>query len=1278
MKKIYRYFSLLFLIILTTGTSATELRISKTLAWSYQPNATINNTELPVFTGFVMRDYAEMLPVFIWQTDDIAPHTTYSARVENIVLIEPVANLTLTPKDSSLLSDHVTPVIKRSIERGNHRVEFGFIPIIKNPDGKLLLIKSFDLVIDTIKSEVELKQTTGIIWKEQSILATGTWYKLLIPSDGIYKITYNDFIAWGINPSAIDPAKIGLYSNGGEIISEINGNTFPDDMVAVGIEIIGGEDGHFGEGDYIRFWANGPLRWTYNISSKMFKQNKNPYAVQIPYFLNINDTAPSRVIIRNNVTNNPTHQVTTFPDFQYYKPDSISVSRTGRIWVSKVPFRTTDPHQFVMNFPNTVSTSAASLEISVAGWSNMASYFYASVNGSQLIKASIRKLTGNELIYNTATKTTKSQGFFPSSDNINVSIWYDMAGSNPVGYLEYFSLQLVRKLQYTDGQMPVFYGPERETLITPEMIFSNLTGSQHIWDVTNSDSTFDCNYVFDSDLNLGRVRMNTSTFHRFVVFEDGDELTPEFDQSIPNQNLHSLQPADYIILAPDSLISEAERLADLHRNYSHLTCHTISIQQVINEFGGGIADPMAIRGFMRMLYDRGLLNGSAPKYLLLFGDGSYDPLNRIPNNQNLIPAYESIESFNLGASYVTDDFYGVLDYGEGNSANGTLDIGIGRFPVSTLSQSKTVVDKIEYYLTQQPETFGDWRNQFTFVADDEDSNTHIIQSHKLAMAIDTLLPGQVINKVYLDAFVQTSTPSGNRYPGAKSALNQYVNHGSQIVNYTGHGGELGWSEEKVLEIPDIESWENFNGLPLFITATCEFSRFDDPGLLSAGERVLLNPNGGGIGLITTTRLAYSTINFYLNESLYLIWFANGRPNEYTFGDIIRLSKNANDNDTKMRNITLLGDPALKPSYPVNRIRITKVNGIPINDFQSTLKALSEIQIEGEVISPSASTLYEFNGTLSYKLFDKPMNVTTLVNDPKSKPFTFPVTNQQLLNGRASVENGKFNFSFVAPRDMQMAGGYPLLSLYATDSTEDATGYEKRLFFEGSDTQGLADDQPPVIKAWLENRTFKNGDKVSETPLLIAEISDNLGINFAGLGFGHDITAVIDNQSSATIILNNYFQPTIDDSRSGNLSIILPSLSSGAHTLVLRAFDINNNAASITLSFYVGETSSGISVSDLSVRPNPFTESTTISFNVISNDTEVNSTLQVYDLSGRLVYSNSTSPQSINGKMASITWNGKNNSNAQLPFGVYPARIILIDKEGNSVSTGFKLIKAITP
>ena len=1278
MKKIYQFHLLVILTVLATGSFAAELKISKTLDWKY-PSATTTISEgLPIFTGFGIRDYAETLPVFIWQLADIMPQTTANARVENIVLMEPLPGVTLSPEDSALVPDHVNPIITRSIDRGTHSLEIGFIPIVKTADGKIFLIRSFDLIIDTQDDGQGLKQASGIIWKEQSKLATGTWYRLMISSDGIYKITYNDLVVWGIDPSGIDPARIGLYGNGGAIIPEANKASFPDDLLSVGIEISGGEDGSFDQGDYIRFWANGPQRWTYNTSSKKFKQNKNPYATEVPYFLNIDDEAPSRVTIKNNVTNDPTHIVSTFPDFYYFKPDSLSVSRTGRTWVSKQLFRSTEPRQFNLNFPNTVLTSAATIEISVAGWSNTASNFYAGVNGSQLIKTVIKGLNGNDLFYFTGVPATKAQGFFPSSDNINVSIWYDMAGSSPVGYLDYFSLQVTRKLQYTNNQMPVFYSPERESLKIPEVVFSNLTGSQHIWDVTQSDSTYNCNYVFDNELNTGRIRMNTTALHRFVVFEGGDEYTPEFNQPVPNQNLHALQPVDYIIITPDSLISEAERLAGLHHNYSNLSCRVIPIEQVINEFGGGIADPMAIRGFMRMLYDRGLSQGNAPKYLLLFGDGSYDPLNRIPNNQNLIPAYESLESFNLGTSYVTDDFFGLLDEGEGDSANGTLDLGIGRFPVSTIKQSKEVVDKIEFYLTQQPKSFGDWRNRFTFIADDEDSNAHIDQSHKLALAIDTLLPGQVINKVYLDAYVQTSTPSGNRYPEAQSALNQYVNDGCQVVNYTGHGGELGWSEEKVLEIPDIEAWDNYNGLPLFITATCEFSRFDDPGLLSAGERVLLNPNGGGIGLITTTRLAYSTINFYLNESLYQIWFANSKPRDYTFGDLIRLSKNANKNDSRMRNITLLGDPALRPDFPVNRIRITTVNETPINNFQSTLKALSEITVEGEVISPSASLLGNFNGVLAYRLYDKPMNTTTLVNDPKSKPFTFPVTNQQLIQGRATVENGKFRFTFIAPRDMQMAGGYPLLSLYATDSTDDATGHEKRLFFEGSDPQGLADDQPPVIQAWLDDRSFRNGDKVNQTPLLIADISDNLGVNFAGLGFGHDITAVIDNLSSATIVLNSYFQPTLDNPRSGSLSIMLPTLSSGVHTLVLRAFDINNNAASLTLSFYIGESTSEISFSDISVRPNPFTETTTIWFSLNNNNNDLTATLQIYDLSGRLVYLNTTTPEANTGKMVSITWDGKNNSNALVPYGVYPARIILIDKEGNSVSAGFKLIKAVTP
>lgn len=1273
MKKVFTPGLFLFLAILAGTTFAAELRISKSLDWQKPESTTAANKGLPVFTGFGLRDFAGEIPVFIHQLADVLPTTEATAHLENVVAVDAQAGNSLSEATSDLPLGVPTPVIHRSTSRGETQIEICFTPFIKNEDGTLMLIQSFDLVINrTENPQYILKQ--GTVWKESSVLAEGTWYKFYAPADGVYKITYNDLVNMGIDPAGIVPEKLGVYGSSGEMISETNKSAAATDLLPLPAELIGGSDGRFNPGDYLRFWSNGPKRWTYNTSAKRFKQNKNPYSAAIPVFLRIDDPAPARLATRNNITDAPTHQVSTFPDFKYFKPDSMSVSRTGRTWVSSKAFRSTTPRNFQFDFPNIVTTSAATLELSVASWSDKSNSFFAEVNGNQLIKITNRALVGQELNYNTAVTGSKNQSFFPEDDQFDIAVWFNMEGSNPVGYFDYLSMQAIRKLLYTDGQMQFVYSPERETQKVPEISIGNLPAGTHLWLITNPDSAANWNYLYSEEKQEGRVRMMTTLLQRFVLFNDGDELNLQPGTAVQNQNLHAHQPVDYLIIVADSMVDQAERLANLHREYSNLTCSVVPVEQVINEFGSGIFDPMAIRQFVRMQYDRGLAAGKAPRYLLLFGDGSYDPLNRIPNNQALIPTYQSLESFNLGASYVTDDFFGLLDEGEGDSAKGSLDIGIGRFPVATLAQAQAVVDKIERYLTNPPSTLSDWRNQFTFVADDEDGKTHIDQSNKLVQALDTLLNGQVINKVYLDSYVQTTTPSGNRYPDAKTALNNYVEQGCQIVNYTGHGGELGWSEEKVLEIPDIEGWNNQNQLPFFITATCEFSRFDDPGLLSGGERVLLNSHGGGIGLLTTTRLAYSSVNFNLNSALYQIWFNNNNPAEYTFGDLIRLSKNANNNDYRMRNITLLGDPALRLAYPTNRVRLTAVNGISRSSFGQILKGLDEIALEGEITTPDGSLLPTFQGMLSYKLFDKPQKVTTLANDPKSYPYDFYVTNKLLTSGKVVVENGKFNFTMIAPRDMNLEPGFPLLSFYATDSITDATGSENKLEFEGISTNGAADDQPPAINAWLETRMFQNGDIVTSSPLLIADFSDNLGINFCGLGIGHDITVVIDGETNNTLNVNEYFQPTLGDSKSGSLSLILPTMESGNHTLELKAFDINNNSSVVTLHFVVGNQQSSVTLSEIAIRPNPFVEQTAIWFTHSGATSTFTATFQVFDLSGRMVFNTTTTPEQITPTVAKIEWNGRNNGNYALNPGVYPARIILTDQDGNTVSTGLKLVK----
>jgi hypothetical protein len=407
---------------------------------------------------------------------------------------------------------------------------------------------------------------------------------------------------------------------------------------------------------------------------------------------------------------------------------------------------------------------------------------------------------------------------------------------------------------------PRSVGPGRITSFTMNNAVDNL----ELWDV--SDLTDVKSVQMNKTGDQCTFKRTTDKLTELVAFDGTSFLTPVMGEKVENQNLHGTGNYDMILITHPEFAEQAQRLAMLHNNKGDVSVAVVSLPEIYNEFSSGIQDITAIRDFMKMLYDRG--SGSAqPKYLLLFGSASYDVKDRISNNSCFIPTFQSDNSVRPVSSFLSDDYFGLLDDGEGaNQTSGLVDVASGRLPVRTQEQAKTVVDKIERYLSNASPTHGDWRNSMVIIADDGNKNEHFDNAEKVANYIAENNPVFNVEKIYFDAFRQQSSPGGKRYPDVNREIITRVQKGALLTNYVGHGSEVGWADERVLEIADILAWTNYDRMGIFFTATCEFSRFDDPSLTSAGELVFLNPKGGAMSMITTTRLAFSSHNDALNMS----------------------------------------------------------------------------------------------------------------------------------------------------------------------------------------------------------------------------------------------------------------------------------------------------------------------------------------------------------------------------------------------------------------------------
>ncbi|HUR30912.1 MAG TPA: type IX secretion system sortase PorU, partial [Saprospiraceae bacterium] len=744
----------------------------------------------------------------------------------------------------------------------------------------------------------------------------------------------------------------------------------------------------------------------------------------------------------------------------------------------------------------------------------------------------------------------------------------------------------------------------------------------------------------------------------FIAFNPAtDVLTPAYEHAVSNQNLHSLQRADMMVVYYDEFESAALKFTEHRKSHSGLEVVAVPVSQIFNEFSGGSKDPTAIRDFARMIYSR----DSRFLYLFLIGDATYDYMNRsteLPYH-NYIPAWETEESLDPIRSFPSDDYFALLDGEEGTTLIGAIDIAIGRLPVTTAEEATAIVDKIIHYDTD-PSTLGDWRQRVVMVADDEDSNLHLNQADLLATTTSQEHPDLNINKVYLDAYPQESTPGGDRYPAVNADIDLNMQKGALTFTYMGHGGQNGWAQERILGINQAQSYDNLNNMPLFLTATCSFAGYDEPSFKTAGEHLLTNPSGGAIALMTTVRAVYSGSNDRLTRNVLEVIYTPDSPGDFpSISEILRRAKNRGQDtlDINARKFTLLGDPSMILAYPRYDVGVTSINGHPINEnILDTLSALEKATISGTIIDDNGEILTDFNGEISLTVFDKVQIRKTLANDDESIERTFATQNKQLFKGAASVVAGRWTIEFVLPKDLDFSYGPGKLSFYAQNGDIDAAGYFTSFIIGGVSSEGLADDQPPVIRLFMNDENFVSGGITDADPDIFILLTDDTGINVSGTGVGHDIEAVLDNDDKNSFILNDFYQASLDNYKSGEVRYPLSDLAPGKHTLKVTAWDLANNPGEAYLEFLVLDDEAPVLEHVLNY-PNPFTTLTHFQFEHNRPGVEMNLQVQIYTISGRLVKTIEREAFTPEGyRVADLDWDGLDDSGNQLAKGVYVYRI----------------------
>ncbi len=1143
------------------------------------------------------------------------------------------------------------------------------IPLRLTTNGQVERLMSADIVFSGSEKS-RFRRTKSLNFAAQSKLASGNWYKIAVTEEKVFKLSRNFLSNLGLDVESLDPRKIKIYGYGGGMLPELNSVPRPDDLLENSIVVVGEEDGSLDANDYVLFYGDDQIEWAYDSTLQFFRHSLNRFSDTTFYFINVEGSNGKRVNVKGISPNSPVTTVTEYDNYGYHESELSNLLKSGSLWVGEL-FDNTTNLNIVINASNTVLSEKAKIEMSVLARSSVKSKFTLSVNG-QSFETEVGSTNLTRYEYRFAQASRGMFEFTPNQGVMSFNVNYNKPQVVSKGWLNYLTVNMRSKIAMTGNQ--IRFRDRRSVVangtLNAEAIFQfPNTVNLKVWDITNIE-TVDAMTV----QNLGTAstfQNDVTQFREYIAFTSPDSTGVYAKGKVANQNLHALPQADLLIISHNNFLAAADRLANIHRSEG-LLVNVVTAKQIFNEFSSGSQDLIGMRTFIKMFYDRAGGLGTPPKYVLMMGDASYVFKNSSSGGTNYVPSFQSSNSVDPVNSHVSDDYFGLLDDTEGQwrvPSLDRMDVAIGRFPVQTLQEAEGIVNKIETYYSSA--TMNDWRNKIVFVGDDEDGVVHMNQANDLSKLVD--LRGKDFNtqKIFLDAYQQQSTASGARYPQVTDDLVQTVEDGALFVNYTGHGGETGWTSERVLGIYEITNWKNKQNLPVFITATCEFSRYDDPLRTSGGELLLLNPNGGAIGLMTTTRLVFSSPNYLMNRTFYDKVF-EPRPNNEAMrlGDIFLEVKNFNAYSSNSRNFSLLGDPAIRLAIPKENVVTTTINGKSLAQAD-TLNALSQVTIAGMITDENGDKLSNFNGVVYPTVFDKVESKNTLNNDGGGV-FTFQTRERRIFKGKATVTNGDFTFTFVVPKDISYSYGSGKISYYAENQLTDANGYSEDLVIGGSNPNLVQDEQGPQMDLYLNNESFIYGGVTDENPRLLLNLMDDQGINTVGSGIGHDIVATLDGNSENSFILNDYYEAAVDDHTQGIVSFPFADLSPGKHSLKVKAWDVANNSSEKTIEFTVVKDQE-VKIENLVNYPNPFTTNTEFIFQHNQSGVVMDIKLEVFTISGKLV--KSIDKIIVNDGFVSkdIRWDGRDDFGDRIGKGVYMYKLQVRSANGSTSEKIEKLV-----
>ncbi|MBN4084868.1 type IX secretion system sortase PorU, partial [Flavobacteriaceae bacterium AH-315-B10] len=1180
-------------------------------------------------------------------------------------------------KDINLktIPNSVNVELNNSIARDKNSAFIEVSPIIKE-NGLYKKVTAFTVSYNNVLAN-RLTFSTNVI--TNSVLSQGEWYKFYIDTTGVFKLTKSFLNSLGINTNSVDPRRIKIFGNGGSMLPLENAVNFPLDLTENAIQFIGEEDGVFNNDDHILFYGEGPR--SFNVESNT---NNNIFVDKAYYFINVGSGNGKRIQTLTEPIGNPTMLIDTFHEYKFHEIDEHNLASLGRRWFGE-RFDFENDRSFEFEFLNIVNTDPISLKVYTAAVGEVQTTMELKVNGNTIDNFTFNAINDPILAYGDFFN-----GSVPiSSGTISVNLNYNNNGNpSSVGYLDYISIEATRALTHTGNQFLFKNNDVQLASGIGQYNISNASTISEVWDVTDQYNVTTVinegsNSTFSFKAQLGEQRI-------YLAVDNSDYFEPLKDSqsSVANQNLKGtiflnnqgqFEDVDYIIIVREDMETEAERLAQINRNQYNLNVKVVTLNSIYNEFSSGNQDVAGIRNFVKYVYDNASVPENKIKYLCLFGDGSFDYKDRISGNTNVMPSWYALNSFSLTSSFVSDDFYGMMDENEGSmQTSDRLDIAVGRILADTPQRAKELIDKVALYYHE--ESYGSWRNSFVVISDDVDlAWESILQgvTNDMADAVTQEKPFINVTKIHSDAFVQEATAGGERYPAVNKAIFDAMEVGALVVNYFGHGGEDGIAQERIFDKINAQEVRNLCKFTCFVTITCEYTKFDNPLRTTAGEFMYRNKEGGAIGLITTTRQIFVSVGVAINLALDDYLFAFGSNDYPSMAEALRLTKNdpSISGIAQRRLVFFIGDPAMKLAFPKPNIRLTKINDVPITGNTDVLEALSHAKLEGEIVDSSDNVLTSYNGILTATIYDKSINRSTLANDGTRDNsgqliiLDYNTLGEIIFRGQATVTNGLFEFNFVVPRDIGIPVGNGKVSFYAKTENplQDQAGASFDIQIGGLNANAAEDNEGPTINLFMNDENFVSGGITNEGPTLLAKLQDENGINTAS-GIGHDISAILDGDETNPFKLNDYYLAEVDDFQRGTVTYPLRDLEPGLHTLTLKAWDVYNNSSTAEIQFIVFDEDEELVINNVLNYPNPFINYTEFWFNHNSSQV-LDVSVQIFTVSGKLVKTINGQTSSGGSKVTSslskdLVWDGRDDFGDRIGKGVYVYKLTVRSNELN--------------